>query len=231
MSEGEPTAAERRHAGYEALVAAVAILVVLGAIKHLAAAVPVVRTHGFTLALAFQLYVPLYLIGRSGVSRESLGLTLSHWRRDLRWLLVVSLLTIVPYAVGLHFYMTLGMGRPFVPRWPDGLLTSMAENVLLIGLAEELFFRGYLQERLTRVWPPERRWWGAPVGPAIWVTAAVFALAHFVGEYDPTRLGPFFPALVFGWLRAKTTTIVAAVGYHGFCNVLARALMASYSWG
>ncbi len=228
MSAADQTGAGARK---EALLAAAGVLLVLGTIKHLAPLFPLVRTHGFTLALAFQLYVPLYFIGRRGVSTQSLGLTLANWRTDLRWFLIVSAVTVVPYAIGLHVYMTVGLGRPFHPRWPTGVLENLAVNVALVGLAEELYFRGYLQERMARVWPDQRRFWGAPVGPAIVVTAAVFALAHFVGEYVPARLGPFFPALVFGWLRAKTGTIVAAVGYHGFCNVLADALLASYRWG
>ena len=230
--ESAPEAVDdRRSIAREALLAAVGVLLVLGAIKHLGAAVPFFRRHGFTIALAFQLYVPIYLIGRRGVTRESLGLTLESWRADLRWFVIVSLATIVPYAIGLHFYMTQLQGQTFYPTWPQGLIEAAATNLFLVGIAEELYFRGYLQERLTRLWPDQRRFLGAPVGAALVVTAAVFALAHFIGEYAPTRLGPFFPGLVFGWLRARTQTIVAAVGYHAFCNVLADALLASYRWG
>ena len=225
------SAVDRRAIAREALVASVGVLSVLGLIKHLSAVSPFVYEHGFTLALAFQLYVPLYLIGRRGVTRETLGLSFAAWRTDLRWFAIVAGLTIVPYAIGLHFYMTILEGRPFVPRWPTGLAEGFVVNLALVGLAEELFFRGYLQERWAHVWPDRARWWGASVGPAIVVASAVFALAHFVGEYAPTRLGPFFPGLVFGWLRAKTGTIVAAVGYHAFCNVLADALLDSYRWG
>ena len=215
----------------EALWASVGVVVVLGLIKHVGAYVPLVFEHGFTLALAFQLYLPLYLIGRNGVTRHSLGLTFRNWREDLKWLVIVSVATVVPYAIGLHFYMTELNGRPFNPRWPTDVVETALVNVALVGLGEELFFRGYLQERWTRVFGATRRFLGAPVGWAIPVAAAVFALAHFIGEYDPARLGPFFPALVFGWLRARTGTIVSAVGYHAFCNVLADALIVSYRSG
>ncbi len=234
MKANEPSTSlkvEHRAAAREALIAAVAVLLVLGLIKHLGASVPFVRRHGFSMALAFQLYVPIYLIGRRGVSRESLGLSLTNWRTDLKWFAIAAGVTIVPYAVGLHVYMTVAEGRILAPAWPRGLVETLATNLLLVGLAEELYFRGYLQERLTRLWPDSGRFLGAPVGAAIVVTAAIFALAHFVGEYTPARLGPFFPGLVFGWLRAKTQTIVAATGYHAFCNVLADALLASYRWG
>ena len=217
-----------RSVAREALWASVAVLVVLGAIKHTSPFVPFVHQYGFTLALAFQLYVPLYLVGRNGLTFERLGLSWKAWPQDLKWFFIISLATVIPYAIGLHFYMTEGMGRTFRPTWPTGVFENAAINLVLVGLAEELYFRGYLQERLTHVWPDKWRWLGAPVGRAIVVASAVFALAHFVGEYVPARLGPFFPSLVFGWLRAKTGTIVSAVGYHAFCNVLADALIMSY---
>ena len=146
----------------EALWASIGVIVFLGAIKHLSAVSPLVYGHGFTLALAFQLYVPLYLIGRNGVSRDSLGLSwirlprsgeaFRAWRTavgpSLFWLAVVSVLTIVPYAIGLHYYLTIGFGRPFNPTWPTGILENLAINFFLVGLGEELFFRGYLQERV-----------------------------------------------------------------------------------
>ncbi|MEO1334005.1 MAG: JDVT-CTERM system glutamic-type intramembrane protease [Myxococcota bacterium] len=214
----------------ETVLAVIGVLVVLGLVKHLRPNIDLagIRIDGFTIALAFQLYVPLYLVGRRGVTKTSLGLSWHAWRQDVLWWCIAAGVTMVVYGAGVHLYMSEWAGRPFRPRWPSDIIENIFVNLLLVGLAEELYFRGYLQERLTRIWPPRFRILGAPVGMAIVVASAVFALAHFVGEYVPGRLGPFFPGLVFGWLRAKTTTIVAAVGYHAFCNVFADALLASY---
>ena len=73
-------------------------------------------------------------------------------------------------------------------------------GVGVIGLSEELFFRGYIQERFQRRFPGGLPILGVRLGPAILLTSAVFALAHFVGDYRPARLATFFPSLVFGLL-------------------------------
>jgi membrane protease YdiL (CAAX protease family) len=213
----------RARAAREALVASVGVLVVLGALKHLA---PLLGDHVFTVAVALQLYVPLWRAGDGG--REALGLHLDAWRRDLGAVAVLAVLTTVPFALAHHVWQTQLLGRPFSPRLPDDLLENLLVQVGVIALAEEVFFRGYLQARLEQLWPARRAVLGVPFGRAVLVASGVFALAHFVGEYRLDRLGPFFPGLVFGWLRARTGTVVGAIGYHAFCNVLGDFLFASY---
>ncbi|MCK6552434.1 CPBP family glutamic-type intramembrane protease [Myxococcota bacterium] len=212
----------------EVLFASVGILAALALVKHLRPVVPLVAEHAFTIAAGLQLYVPILLIGKRGITRESLGASLARWREDLALVAVLAIATTIPYAIGHHVWQTEVFHRPFHLRLPDDLLTSVLLQVFVVALAEEMFFRGYLQERMERLWPAKRRLFGAPFGVAIVASSAVFALAHFVGEYDPSRLGPFFPSLVFGLLRARTGTIVGAIGYHAFSNILAEVLWASY---
>ncbi|MBK8013630.1 MAG: CPBP family intramembrane metalloprotease [Deltaproteobacteria bacterium] len=219
----------------DALALSTGILLALGFIKHLAAAWPWFRENAWfsygTVGAALQLYGPIALIGHRGVSQETLGLTLRNWRRDLLGLCVLALLTIVPYGLGHHLWQTVVEGRAFIPKIAPHLGMVILTQIFLVALPEEVFFRGLLQERFERVWPEKRRWVGSPVGWALVAQAAVFALAHFVGEYRFDRLGPFFPGLLFGLLRARTGTIVGAVGYHAFCNVLSVVLFACYARG
>lgn len=212
----------------EALLAGFGILLVLGVVKHVGAVVPFVGRHSFTIAAAVQLYVPIFLIGRRGITKHFLGLRWDRWRADLFGAGVWAVVVTVPFAVGHHLWQTGLHHRTFTWRMPDNLLETLLIQVLVVGLAEELFFRGYLQGRLEQLWPAKRRLFGVPFGAAIVVAAAVFALAHFVGEYRPDRLGPFFPALVFGWLRARTGTILGAVVFHAYCNVLGDILYTFY---
>ena len=114
------------------------------------------------------------------------------------------------------------------PRWPNGIGFKLLTQVFLVALPEELFFRGYLQRRMELLWPAKRRLFGTPFGLAIVLSSLVFALGHFLGEYRLDRLGPFFPALLFGLLRTRTNSLVTPVLYHGFCNVLSDALFVSY---
>jgi uncharacterized protein len=112
-------------------------------------------------------------------------------------------------------------------QWPPDFALLALNQVLVIALPEELFFRGYLLGRLEALWPPRRRLGGAPVGRALLVSAALFALGHFLVDFNPQRLTVFFPALLFGWMRVRTGSIVPGTAYHALCNLLADVLHTS----
>lgn len=111
----------------------------------------------------------------------------------------------------------------WIPLW-------VATQFLLIALPEEYFYRGWLQTRLEQAFKrrAEERgrtlpsWLGFT--PAIVVTSLLFGLGHLLvpigGMLLPTRMSVFFPALVFGWLRHRTDSIVAPVVYHAFSNLM-----------
>ncbi|HVY47347.1 MAG TPA: myxosortase family intramembrane protease, partial [Minicystis sp.] len=87
---------------------------------------------------------------------------------------------------------------------------------------------GYLQSELDLAWPPRWRLFGADLGPGWLVSAAVFAVGHVLTISSPARLAVFFPALVFGWLRARTRGIGAGVVFHALCNLFAATLGRGY---
>jgi len=101
-------------------------------------------------------------------------------------------------------------------------------QVFVIALPEEAFYRGYLQSRLDEVWCPKVGVLGARVGPGLLVASAIFALGHVATVQLPARLAVFFPALLFGWLRARTGGIGASVLFHAFCNVYSQMLGRGY---
>lgn len=118
--------------------------------------------------------------------------------------------------------------RGFVPAAPPELGSYILGQLLVIALPEEVFYRGYLQTTLDDALPSERRWFGAKVGWAIPLTSACFALGHLATEFDPHRLAVFFPSLLFGWLRARTGGVGAAIAFHAACNVFSSLLLAGY---
>ncbi len=101
-------------------------------------------------------------------------------------------------------------------------------QLFVIALPEEAFYRGYVQSRLDEAWTPRWKVLGATVGPAWLVTAAIFAAGHLATVHIPTRLAVFFPALLFGWLRARTGGIGAGVVFHMLCNVYSQVLGRGY---
>ena len=60
------------------------------------------------------------------------------------------------------------------------------------------------------------------------MTSALFALGHFLGEWNPLRLAPFIPSLIFAWQRNATGSILGAIAFHGLCNILAEMLSQLY---
>lgn len=90
------------------------------------------------------------------------------------------------------------MGNADVPN----LIISIAIVGLLTGIAEELFFRGGLQQLLTRL--------SGNIHVAIWVTAFIFSAIHmqFFGFFPRLLMGAFFGYL-FYWGRSLWLPVAA----------------------
>lgn len=229
------------------------VLAVLTGAKYLGG-IAVIGTIGFTFAAVLQLYLPLWRSGQLDLDYDWVGLHMRTWRRDAKIVAILCAITFPPYIIGHHLYMTYGHDwvaaagfeklASFIPRrrlhpnvpadaaaWGLAIwwfLKTAATHSLGVALPEETFYRGYLQPRLESLWKPTRRIFGTPVGKAAVVTAALFALGHFLGEWNPLRLGPFFPALVFAWQRNATGSVVGAITYHALCNILGEVLFSFY---
>jgi membrane protease YdiL (CAAX protease family) len=85
-----------------------------------------------------------------------------------------------------------------------------------------------LQTRLDDAIPPRWKVFGAAIGPSLVIGAAIFAIGHVVTIRSPARLGVFFPALAFGWLRGRTGGIGAGVVFHAYCNIYSEMLGRGY---
>jgi hypothetical protein len=105
-----------------------------------------------------------------------------------------------------------------------GVLDDVAGQLFVIALPEEAFFRGYLQSALEAAWPAKRRVLGAELGLGWVSSAAIFAVGHVLTAPSPARLAVFFPALLFGYLRARTRGIGAGVVFHAMCNIYSATL-------
>jgi hypothetical protein len=56
-------------------------------------------------------------------------------------------------------------------------------------------------------------------------------VGHLLTEIHPSRLAVFFPALLFGWLRARTSGVGAPLALHALFNLFASYLAQSYRLG
>lgn len=216
--------------------------------------VPFLGTLAITVAAVMQLYIPLWRVQTLGLDRDFVGLHLRSIRQDLKGVGLLVLVTFPPYALAHFWFMTeahawlssrgieqilryvpqmrFAPGLPPSDEWLarfGGLLQSSVTHFLGVALPEETFYRGYLQPRLESGDPPKHRICGVPFGRAtIWCTF-MFALGHVLGEWNPLRLGPFLPGLVFAWQRNATQSVVGAIVFHALCNILGEVLFSLYT--
>lgn len=204
------------------------------------------------VAAGLFLYLPGYVIRKRGEHLEDYGVPDWPWtspeaaacfRKDLKWALGVSMI-LFPLTVGGFFLLlevipwlpaaTREMLTPYphgagsiALRFPERFWLHVLDQFLVVALPEEFFYRGYLQTRLEHAWGKGKsRLLGAQVGKAFWVTQALFAVGH-LGRLDPWRLSVFFPSILFGWLRARTGSIVPGIIVHALCNLVLMVLEAS----
>ncbi len=188
------------------------------------------------------LYLPQFACRQRGEDFREYGLSLTEWRRDLRFFLITSAI-VFPLFIGgyvlfvwayplmpaqlLHALTPYVREPHFAFRLPDRFGEWVIDQTFVVALPEEFFYRGYMQTRLRDAWPEGRVFWGVRLGRAFWVTALLFALGH-LAIFQVWRLAVFFPALLFGWLREKTGSVLAAAGIHACSNLLVQVLDASF---
>ncbi len=109
--------------------------------------------------------------------------------------------------------------RPIVPQRQDWLVWLLYQ-FFYVAVAEEIFFRGYVQANAMR-WldRSSRRRGVSPQWTAIFISAACFALAHLVVQGQAVAGLTFLPGLVLAWLFLRTGSLLAPILFHGLANV------------
>lgn len=177
---------------------------------------------GAVPALAAIIFValPVLVLDRRGRPYSRYGFTINHPVRDSLRALLVALAVFSPIVAGLYVFPQLwGLSSfDFSWRWPQGYPMAVLDTLLVVALPEEVFYRGYLMSRLDDALPRRVKLLGAQVGPALLVQAVAFALGHYLVDFAPARLLVLFPALAFGWLRARTGSLVGPIVLHAASN-------------
>jgi membrane protease YdiL (CAAX protease family) len=168
-------------------------------------------------------------------------------RRAARWWLLLVVLIYPAFILGNHIWQTwgftfvtrelLGMKpfyRPHHPTHglPPDLLQQAVYQLICVGYAEEFFYRGYMQTRLDQVMGERRvRVLGADLGWSFVLTQVLFTLGHSIVTLQWWQPFILFPALLFGWLRARTGNILAGSLFHAWANTAMSTLDAIYGVG
>jgi hypothetical protein len=154
------------------------------------------------------------------------GLTLRGWPRELLDVAILAAVIFPAFLIGFRLWWKVRSGLDWDLPWP--LWQLGATHVLVVALPEELLYRGFVQQRLGRVFTRRISVLGTQVGWAVVVTAALFAAGHFLTDMRADRLATFFPGLVFGWLKERRGSIVGPVLFHASANVFSDILTEGY---
>lgn len=157
------------------------------------------------------------------------GFTLEGWSGDLLYV-AIFMLIFFPAVYGAYWvYRQFYHPAVFHFRLPDKFWLLMFYHILVVGLSEEAFFRGYLQRRLSdgiegnclELLKIKISW-------ALLIANILFTLTHIIVLGQFWRINVFLPGLAFGWLREQRKSLVAPVLFHGLSNVFMKVLEASF---
>lgn len=99
--------------------------------------------------------------------------------------------------------------------WPLQLPWQFLVSVVVYPIAEEIVFRGLIQEMLYEYLGSGRL---GPLSVANLLTSCLFTGMHFI--YHPPLWAAlvFFPSLVFGFFKERTAALSAPIILHAFYN-------------
>lgn len=151
-----------------------------------------------------------------------IGFSIKHLRFTL---LIVCRTCVVIFSAtfcGLWLLKSCGLELPLRPALPQGQGWAcwLFYQFMYIAVAEEVFFRGYLQGNILRLTNTVK--WGQYM-PRNWISivlsAVCFAAAHIIVQGKIILVLTFLPGLVLGWLFAKTRSLLAPILFHGLANI------------
>jgi membrane protease YdiL (CAAX protease family) len=208
------------------LAEAILLWVVLAAIQFVARGYLVRYPALFVLLWILPPTLVIWL--RSEGDFDTYGLTLERPGRGFLEILILAGIVLPLYAIGFYFFWTRVLKASYVFQWRSGVLPgAVLYHLFFVAIPEEYFFRGYLQTRLEPIFQRRIEVFGAKLGGEVLVSAALFALTHLLEAPHGARLLTFFPALLFGYLRKKTGSLLFPILFHLACNMVEAILY----WG
>lgn len=162
--------------------------------------------------------VPFAIVTLRGESYEHYGLTWGAPGSPAFHLATCGLI-FGGYALLHYGFARLVLGQHFVPTPNPEFLQAAFAQIVVIGLSEEFFFRGFLQTRLDALYGRPFRFLATPWGRGLVYAALLFGLCHIVTG-DLGRMRVAFFGLFAGWLRERTGGVLVPAVYHGVANLL-----------
>lgn len=137
--------------------------------------------------------------------------TRAQWRELVKTMFPGTLFVIFIVAILSVLFQFVS----FDPKLPPSLPLWAITNLLFVCLAEEGFYRGFVQKYLCRIFKNLR--YGNPF--AIILSALLFGLSHFMGGTQYIILATI-AGIGYGWIYWKTQKIEAAILTHFSLNLV-----------
>jgi hypothetical protein len=226
------------------MITMAAVTAVLSVLYHLGFVIPWLKQNLGGLAAVIFVYAAAIRIWRADEDLSSYGITPRPVGVNLAWglgsaavVLTIFLVAYVSYystvcasdasllgPLGRDCSRYVGSWTEVEWSWPEGFWEVALAEVLVVAIPEEIFFRGYVQGRLDRIWRSRVRLLGVEVGWSLPAQAVLFGLGHFLVDFNPLRLAVALPALAFGFLRAGAGSVAAPALFHAACNIFVAAI-------
>jgi len=183
----------------------------------------IIKTSWFVVApgiLITAALVPTVITRRDFVG---IGFNKSQIRHSLSLLGWACIAAFPPMVLGLWLMSYWGFELPLRAVMPpaQGWFCWLFYQFMYISVAEEVFFRGYIQDnilRLTGTIAQERQrllqW------ISIVISAGCFTAAHIMVQGKIISVLIFLPGLVLGWLFVRTRSLLAPILFHGLANTI-----------
>ena len=177
------------------------------------------------LKLVLLFVLPVVFLRLCGNSLSSMGISLLNWKQNLKVGGIILACMAVPTALfvgdtaSVIFSGKLGISQALL-----ACPALFAHNLALSGLTEELFYRAFIQTRLSQVL-------GSRLAGVL-ITSVVFGLVHvpYIRQWYPdiTLLGAFsraffmqgFMGLLLGVLWQRTHNLIPGMVVHSGINAL-----------
>jgi membrane protease YdiL (CAAX protease family) len=159
----------------------------------------------------------------------NVGFNIKQIRNSLIVLGWTSMAVFPAVFAGCWLLKSYGLDLPLRPVLPGGQNWAcwLFYQFMYVAVAEEVFFRGYVQDNILRLTSTVKLGLQSPtfqnLGDGAWISttlsAVCFAAAHIIVQGQIISVLTFLPGLILGWLFIRTKSLLAPILFHGLANI------------